>query len=1825
GTCDKVTGECFDCQHDTYGPHCEFCNAGFYGNATTGSPYSCLPCACPHPTRGNNFAESCQVSETGSMLSCECKTGYTGERCDRCDAGWFGEPLRLGGFCSPCSCNDNNDLTIPGACHPITGHCDKCQAHTTGTKCEVCTAWYHGDAVAAKNCTECKCDQCGSSYCDHQTGGCSCHPLVEGPNCDHCVANTWGFSSCRGCEQCNCAQASVSPQCNMETGQCACMRGATGVQCEQCEHGFWDYGPQGCRKCDCEADLSMGTVCDVHTGHCQCQEGATGPRCDTCIKDYLRIPTFGCRYCDECVHSLNADLDTFGHSVMEAKDILSNVSTAALTGARLKRITVAVDGLKPEAEKLLSLSSEIGMDNLKGDVAMLKASVSDIIIKGNRSLAEIEATLTKANGILDETEQTARDAVDRVDTAQGIVEILRTLVKSIGQNSGATGNRVTLVKDAEQLLESIRSTNFDDADNAVKAAMEDAQAVLGKTATFQERRETLLNRTKRIADESLSIANRSQDYRNFITKVMQQVAEAKTSIKQMSPFALLALVAGLDSNEVAAQAHLNEANELLGDAQALLNSIAGVNEQLTNQLADFNSTSTRMTDELPSYQSQFAELKQIPMQCNARVAELQHEASRLSGIFGGTRLEAENAMTAANAYSEIGETIAAARETSAALVEADLPSEEEGAGESKATTEESASLHRRAAEARKVVVNNLTSSLDGAHKAIKAVLDTVVSGKKRVETVKVDMAALGESGLLSARLEKASETSAEASDKLDTVHQFVESLLPSLENIANLTSATVTVAARRSQDLKGARTQTNQTKSVVPSAIEALERLQLAAANASAAMDDVIHQISLLRKKIALARDMANRIKVGARFEKGSSLQLYNPERVTRSAAYTKIRFFFRTNSTDGLLLYFGNEVGASGTRAVPTDDYIAIELVQGQPKLVVDLGGAPLTITADTFAADGKWRRITVERTGKATSLSVDAENEQTVKSQGVVPGSKSVLNLHQEFSKLYVGGVPGHARMPNTLRSRNFVGDIEQLTFHDDPVGLWNVVEGGTINVQGADQRNDMRTTTSANGISLNGEGFAVMNLGSWNPRKQTEFMISFRTYAREGLIMYIGKERDFMSLELNDGRPVLQFDCGSGRAKLTSEKGPYNDGKWHMVHVHRVERHAKLTVDEDDTVEADAPGTLFELSVTDVFYIGGVPSGVDTKTRIRPFHGCIEKVQLEGYYVNLNEARSSKGVEPGCVDTSVRVITFDVGGGWSQFTDQPITGDIELTLRFKTEKTSGLLAYLADAEKKSVFSVYLDDGFIVVESNGEGKDKDKLKTELSSASDGDWHFVTASRTAQQLRVEIDDLYSREVDRNVMDETVADLKAALRFGNRADEEEDFVGCIGDVTLNGRFLDFANAESSPTVQLTGCALAEFVPTVDPTSATTRPRSPTDLPVVTPTTFVPAPTRNPGECALRRQPYGAREDSVGFRFGLHTGSRLEYDRLPEAFDKSGVFSLQFRATASSGVLFFATNEKHTDHLALYLKDGKVVFSYNSGSGTAILESKRPYIDGEWHTVRVEREGTAGKMTVDDAEEVHGESPKGTDAVDTQPPFYVGGLPTDLVPFATRVIPGSRPEFGGCMRDFKLNDVKFQPPSNEVGVVPCSQFEEDGLFFRGTNNSHAVLDSELVIGSSFSLEMELKPRVKTGVIVSISANDLDYLSLQLIDGSVKFALDNGGGAQTLVHKPTAVNALCDGHWHNIKIYKTKNLMTMTVDGKSGMKVIKKADSTETNTKDPLYLGGVPEGYLTRGLETREPYAGCVRVVSLGTKPRIKKNISLANVTIVGDVAHSCPIN
>ena len=84
--------------------------------------------------------------------------------------------------------------------------------------------------------------------------------------------------------------------------------------------------------------------------------------------------------------------------------------------------------------------------------------------------------------------------------------------------------------------------------------------------------------------------------------------------------------------------------------------------------------------------------------------------------------------------------------------------------------------------------------------------------------------------------------------------------------------------------------------------------------------------------------------------------------------------------------------------------------------------------------------------------------------------------------------------------------------------------------------------------------------------------------------------------MVIELTRGRVSLSFDLGSGVGRLTSSGENYNDGKWHIVQINRVERQAKLEVDGTDVVEGESPGTMFEMSVSDSIYLGGLPQTVE-----------------------------------------------------------------------------------------------------------------------------------------------------------------------------------------------------------------------------------------------------------------------------------------------------------------------------------------------------------------------------------------------------------------------------------------------------------------------------------------------------------------------------------------------------------------------------------------------------------------------------------------------------
>ncbi|XP_034550802.1 laminin subunit alpha-5 [Notolabrus celidotus] len=162
--CHPLTGECLSCMHDTTGPHCDICAAGYYGdaiNAKNCTKCSCSPCG----------SESCDP-HTGQCL---CKPGVTGPLCDRCVDGSFGFDSCSG--CRECDCEASAALVQP--CDPQSGQC-ACQPGVNGPSCRQCAPghWNYGP----DGCRKCDC----RGHCDPRSGECHCPDGMTGKQCDSC-------------------------------------------------------------------------------------------------------------------------------------------------------------------------------------------------------------------------------------------------------------------------------------------------------------------------------------------------------------------------------------------------------------------------------------------------------------------------------------------------------------------------------------------------------------------------------------------------------------------------------------------------------------------------------------------------------------------------------------------------------------------------------------------------------------------------------------------------------------------------------------------------------------------------------------------------------------------------------------------------------------------------------------------------------------------------------------------------------------------------------------------------------------------------------------------------------------------------------------------------------------------------------------------------------------------------------------------------------------------------------------------------------------------------------------------------------------------------------------------------------------------------------------------------------------------------------------------------------------------------------------------------------------------------------------------------------
>lgn len=153
-------------------------------------------------------------------------------------------------------------------------------------------------------------------------------------------------------------------------------------------------------------------------------------------------------------------------------------------------------------------------------------------------------------------------------------------------------------------------------------------------------------------------------------------------------------------------------------------------------------------------------------------------------------------------------------------------------------------------------------------------------------------------------------------------------------------------------------------------------------------------------------------------------------------------------------------------------------------------------------------------------------------------------------------------------------------------------------------------------------------------------------------------------------------------------------------------------------------------------------------------------------------------------------------------------------ELTFKFKTAEEDALIFYAANEDQSNYLLIALQNGALVMSSQPGGEIRTNPDVKYN---DKEWHYVSATKTSKQMRLDIDDINSVEIEVPV--DALVRTTTPLYFGGVPEAytiEADvlpsypqFVGCLGDTTVNNRFQNFADTQDKVGVSLAACPLAD--------------------------------------------------------------------------------------------------------------------------------------------------------------------------------------------------------------------------------------------------------------------------------------------------------------------------------------------------------------------------------------------------------------------------------
>ncbi|NXI37250.1 LAMA1 protein, partial [Galbula dea] len=1724
---------------------------------------------------------------------CRCPAGYAGLSCQSCAPGYYrGKPPEVGAKdphallapCVPCQCNNHSET-----CDPDTGKCLDCRDNTAGDHCSACASGYYGRVLGSiKDCSPCACPRV--------------NPVSFSPTC-----------VLKGAEDYHCD---------------ACLPGYEGQYCERCSLGY--YGdPQvpggSCQPCQCNPSGSLQLTCDGATGQCLCKPGVTGQLCEECEPRHLLLEE-ECVSCDDnCTGVLLDTLDSLSKAMLAVNltgvapvphGILSGLENATkhLKGSIVLREDPTYS-LAAAKESLLTLSG--GIDQLHEESSRLLKQALQLDTKTQ----ETRKRSQELTGFID----------TMLTTIKALAEVAVTLSETLGLDlplSNATSQ--SLQDEISALLDTLSKKGFVQQHHNATRLLKAAEKLLGQVQKEYVKPQQELGELQKDASQLLAEhRSRLQDAQDLLNEALTNIQETRLLFPHISNNLL-----ELKDKKLQIKEAEEVSSTLIGEGKVLVNAAAALAQDLKNSTANlelhqdgfvlWSSKLRHHVDKLVMQMSVRGVLDLV-YRAEEHAAQFQSLADALESGLSAVRNMTLNTTAAVYTHSSVQSVIERTEslaDDASRVVNGPLDLPEESLSLLGKETLLLTSKFQNEAKTLKKRSDGLLLGLNGLNKRVEEIQESTSKLVTHLNGSLVTLRALPNSPRKYMLEVKEVAVSANTTALMGLGHfgDFSQKLLDTstLSRVNDTLRRTTELITDSSRAAVTAEQRVQEVEAQASLLLERLKPLKVLEENLS-------RNLSEIKELISQARKQAASIKVAVAADR-DCIRAYQPQ--LSSSNYNTLTLNVKTSEPDNLLFYLGSN---------GKPDFLAVEMRRGKVALLWDLGSGSARVEYPDYQMDNnKWHRIHATRFGRTGTLSIEEmnSNQKPSSKSGTSPGPASILDVNRS-TRMFLGGLGGQIKKSPAVKVTHFKGCMGEASLNGKSIGLWNFLEreGKCNGCFGSPQDEDPS-------FHFDGSGYSVVEKALRST--VTQIILFFSTFSPHGLLLYLASNgtRDFLSLELVDGKVRLTLDLGSGPLALTTANR-YNNGTWYKVSFSRNKKQGILVVMDaynlnyKETKQGESPGVASDLnrSDKDPIFIGGLPRSRAVRRGLssRMYVGCIKNLEISRSTFDL--LRNSYGVRKGCLLEPIGSVSI-LSNGYIELAPKSLSPESELMATFVTKKSSGIiLAGLSRGLERRqrrqahlpFFSITLADGHLAVHVNAGDRASTRkvvLQAPNGTYSDGQEHSVILSRSKRVISVQVDEGNPAELRLGPAAE-MSPINFTNFYAGGIPGGEGILGlkmagslhgCISNLIFNKEILYFTTSMKYEHVDLDNCFLSE------------KPKAsgwPGDIKIQPELQALPLPHRPLAQpkkviCAkdeLPAQVQGAQQ------FGLAKGSHLTLLFNQSAVRKKLSVQLNLRTFASSGLIYYMAHQNQVDYAALQLHRGQLYFSFDLGKGKAVAAHPAVISDGKWHVIKTEYIKRKGVITVDRQESVAVSALGDGSTLDVEGKLYLGGLPLDYVPKNLGNVTHSVP---ACIANVMLNSKPLvqENPVSIFAVNQCYLTAQEGTFFDGTGFA-ALVREGYKVRADVNISLEFRTTAADGVLLGVSSAKVDAVGLEMVNGKIFFHVNNGAGRISTTYEPRGTTSLCDGKWHKLEAKKSKHLIALVVDGHWVQTENPHLQSTSADTNDPIYVGGYPADVKQNCLTSRSSFHGCLRNLVL-TKGQQAELFDFSRAfDLRGVFPHSCP--